>query len=125
MEASTTPDRYEASTNETGEYVDKLPNLTNGIICDCINRKKSTVIYTRAQFNTHIKSQSHTNYLIMLNNNKNNYYSECIKLRDEIKILKQQLTHAHITIDVLTLRNKETVKEQPTLDLLGMNDIDF
>ena len=125
MEASTTPDKYEASTNEIGEYVDKLPNLTNGIICDCINRKKSTVIYTRAQFNTHIKSQSHTNYLQVLNNNKNNYYSECIKLRDEIRILKQQLTDAHTTIDVLTLRTRNLFREQPTMDLLGMNDIDI
>ena len=125
MEASTTPDKYEASINENGEYIDILPNLTNGIICDCINRKKTTIIYTRTQFNSHIKSLAHTNYLQVLNNNKNNYYSECIRLREENRILKQQITNAHITIDVLTLRNHELFKEQPTLDLLGMNDIDF
>jgi len=124
MEAITTPDKYEASMNETGEYIDQLPNLINGIICDCIPRKKATIIYTRTQFNSHIKSISHQNYLKVLNNNKNNYYSECIKLREENKLLKQQVTNAHITIDVLTLRNKEIFKEQPMLDLLGMNDID-
>ena len=124
MEATTIPDKYEASINENGEYVDRMPNLANGITCDCMNRKKQTTIFTRTQFNSHIKSLSHTNYLVMLNNNKSNYYSECIRLRDENRILKQQLTNAHITIDVLTLRNKE-FKETPTLDLLGMNEIDF
>jgi hypothetical protein len=46
-------------------------------------------------------------------------------VKESTSLLKQQLTHSHITIDVLTLRNKEIFKEQPMLDLLGMNDIDF
>ena len=61
----------------------------------------------------------------MLNNNKNNYYTKCLELTEEVKVLKQQLTDAHITIDVLTLRSTNLFREQPTMDLLGMNDIDI
>ena len=125
MELATTPDKYEASINEAGDYIDRMPSLTNGITCECMNRKKQTTIFTRTQFNSHIKSISHTNYIQMLNNNKNNYYTKCLELTEEVKVLKQQLTDAHITIDVLTLRSTNLFREQPTMDLLGMNDIDI
>lgn len=124
MEATTTPDQYEPSINKNGEYIDQIPNLTNGITCDCINRVHKIVIYTRTQFNAHIKTKSHQEYLCVITNNKQNHHSENIQLKKDKKMLTQQLAHAHITINVLTLRYNEFVKKQPIVDLLGMNDMD-
>jgi hypothetical protein len=125
MELSTTPDKYEAGINAVGDYIDRMPNLTNGITCDCMNRKKQITIFTKTQFNSHIKSQAHITYIQTLNNNKNNYYMKWLELSEENRILKQQLTDAHTTIDVLTLRTRNLFREQPTMDLLGMNEIDI
>ena len=125
MEISTTPDKYEPATNDAGDYVDRMPSLTNGITCDCMHRKKQITILTRTQFNSHIKSQSHINYIQTLNNNKNNYYTKWLESAEENRVLKQQLTDAHTAIDVLTLRIRHLFREQPTMDLLGMNEIDI
>ena len=115
------------SALDIADATGNTPSSLNGRVfvnyTDCYGDPQTISYNTPGSYNNAICADD--TYALFFYYNKNNYYSECIKLREENKLLKQQLTHAHITIDVLTLRNKEIFKEQPMLDLLGMNDIDF
>jgi thioredoxin-related protein len=116
MDLTITPDTYIPSVNEQGNYIDNIPSIKNGILCPCGSRKDK--IYENvAKFTAHIKSKSHQKWLMLMNQNKANYYIEMLKNKELVenqqKIianLENQLKIKTLTIDYLTeqLTNKKT-----------------
>jgi len=127
MDITLTPDTYTPSVDDTGNYIDNVPMIKNGLFCPCGSRKDKTYENT-SKFATHIKSKSHQKWLMILNQNKANYYIEVLKNKEIIenqkKIIAQlehQVQKKTLTVDYLTeqLMNKST----PSIvgDLLDLN----
>jgi len=79
------PEFYTATIDCHGNYVDYIPSfqIKNGIRCMCGSRKDK--IYNNSNaFITHIKSQTHKNWIEYLNNNKMNYCKENIEMKELI-----------------------------------------
>jgi len=127
-EITLTPDTYIPSVDNRGNYIDNIPIIKNGIICLC-GARKDKVYENNNKFSIHIKSQKHQNWLIMLNQNKANYYLENIKNKELIdnqkKIianLENNLKHKDIVINSLIEKIKIKESNQVEInDLLGIN----
>jgi hypothetical protein len=128
MEITITPDTYTPSVDNNGNYIDNIPIIKNGLFCPCGSRKDKTYENT-IKFATHIKSKSHQKWLMILNQNKANYYVEMLKNKELVenqqKIiiqLENQLKNKTLTIDYLT--NQLTINTRQivsTVDLLDIN----
>ena len=123
MDISLTPDTYVPSVDDNGNYIDNIPTIRNGLICPCGSRKDK-VYENNMKFAIHIKSKKHQKWILQLNQNKANYYVECIKSKELIenqkKIiaqLEQQLHNKLLTIDYLT----KQLYVPETVDLLDIN----
>ena len=96
MDLILTPDVYEPSMDGNGNIIDKIPSWAclkgKGIMCACGSRKNK-VYETSALFTTHIKSQTHKNWIVKLNADKVNYYMENNRLKQIIQELRQILNH--------------------------------
>jgi hypothetical protein len=127
-EITLTPDTYIPSVDNRGNYIDNIPIIKNGIICLC-GARKDKVYENNNKFSIHIKSQKHQNWLIMLNQNKANYYLENIKNKELIdnqkKIianLENNLKNKDIVINSLIEKVKIKESNQVEInDLLGIN----
>ena len=90
MDLAIEPDIYEPIMDEKGNYIDYLPpssKFQNGLRCACGSRKEH-VFDTRQSFSGHAKTKTHQKWLTDLNNNKMNYFSENIKLKELIATQK-------------------------------------
>ena len=105
--------------------------IKNGIRCPCSNGTK--VFEILSKFTTHTKTKRHQKWIEELNNNKLNYYKECLKNNENIENQKRiiakmdiELKNKSLTIDYLTneLVSKNTTSttktEKPLLDLLDI-----
>ena len=127
MEITITPDIYTPSVNNTGNYIDNIPIIKNGLFCPCGTRKDKTYENT-TKFASHIKSKYHQKWLIILNQNKANYYVEMLKNKELVenqqKIIAQlenQLHKKTLTIDYLTEQLTKTNQQSSNIDLLDFN----
>ena len=105
MDLQVESDIYEPNINEDGNYSDYLPKSSkfkNGLRCPCGSRKEH-VFDTRTSFSSHIKSNTHQKWLLDLNANKMNYFSENIRLTETISTQK-------IIIAKLQRENDENIK---------------
>ena len=105
MDLQVESDIYEPNINEDGNYSDYLPKSSkfkNGLRCPCGSRKEH-VFDTRTSFSSHIKSKTHQKWLLDLNANKMNYFSENIRLTETISTQK-------IIIAKLQRENDENIK---------------
>lgn len=119
MDATIT-DVYSPQLTETGEYIDNTKYIRGGMVCPC-----SGHLYgTDKLFRSHISSKRHQNWLQKLNCNKQNYYDECMKYKEEIKSLQQ--INVRLENDI---KKKDVMIEQLTKvllqkALLEINNID-
>lgn len=128
MDIATTPDTYTPSVDNNGNYIDNVPIIKNGLLCPCGSRKDK-MYENSTKFATHMKSKSHQKWLMILNQNKANYYVEMLKNKELVenqqKIIGQlenQLQKKILTIDYLT--DQLTSKSRQlvsTIDLLDIN----
>jgi len=128
MDITIIPDTYTPSVDNNGNYIDNIPIIKNGLYCLCGSRKEKMYENT-TKFATHIKSKSHQKWLIVLNQNKANYYIDMLKNKELVenqkKIITQlenQLHNKTLTIDYLT--DQLTIKKKQieyTIDLLDIN----
>ena len=127
MEISTLPDTYMPSIDDNGNYIDNIHMPKNGLYCPCGSRKDK-IYENTTKFAVHIKTKSHQKWLMMLNQNKANYYVEMIKNKELvdnqksiIAQLENQLHKKTLTIDYLTeqLTSRKSVQFS-TMDLLDM-----
>jgi hypothetical protein len=128
MDITITPDTYTPSVNNDGNYIDNIPVIKNGLFCPCGSRKDKT--YENAtKFATHIKTKSHQKWLIILNQNKANYYVEMLTNKELVdnqqKIIAQLENQLHkkiLTIDYLTEQLTTKRNQQVcNVDLLDFN----
>lgn len=121
MDLTLTPDTYVPILNN-GNYVDKVPNIQNGIYCPCGSRHNK--VYNHQTFTSHIRTKYHQKWLQEMNENKANHYVEMLKYKELvenqkiiIKKMETQLQTKILTIDYLTqqLYNKDNTI---TYDLL-------
>lgn len=132
MEISLTPDIYTPSVDENGNYIDKIPNIINGLYCSC-GARKDKIYETVSKFSTHTKSKTHQKWITTLNNNKANYYIEFLKSKELVEQqqrllveLETQLQTKSLTVDYLTniLASKNNTNNQ-CVDLLEIDDINY
>ena len=126
MELVVEPELYSPSIGLDGGYIDKVPSscaIKNGIQCPCGSRKDK-VYDSISSFSSHLKTKIHQRWLTVLNLNKANYYTECIKLQDVVK--NQQLIIGRLertiqtnitTIEVLS-SEIDKLRKPPPIDLL-------
>lgn len=88
MDIALTPDIYTPSIDDNGNYIDNIPIIKNGIICEC-GARKDKIYDNGTKFATHIKSQKHQKWLMLLNQNKANYYVESIKNKEVLESQKK------------------------------------
>lgn len=108
MDITLTPDTYMPSVDDNGNYTDNIPIIKHGLFCPCGSRKDKTYENT-SKFAAHIKTKVHQKWLLMLNQNKANYYVEMLKNKEIVESqqkiitqLEQQLQRKSLTIDYLT-----------------------
>jgi len=127
MDITITPDTYTPSVNNVGNYIDNIPIIKNGLFCPCGSRKDKT--YENApKFATHIKSKSHQKWLMILNQNKANYYVDMLTNKELVenqrKIIAQlenQLHKKTLTIDYLTEQLTTKTIKQSCINLLDFD----
>lgn len=131
MELSLDSDIYEPSIGDDGNYSDYLPpssKFKTGLRCPC-GARKDHVFDSRPSFNIHIKTKTHQKWLVDLNTNKMNFYTECEKLKEVVNSQKiiiakmeNELTLKIKTIDYLSqqLMTKDTGTNN-VIDLLSFD----
>jgi hypothetical protein len=105
MDLQVESDIYEPNIDDCGDYSDYLPTASkfkNGLRCPCGTRKEH-IFDTRSSFSGHIKTKTHQKWIIDLNANKMNYFTENIKLNETI-------TNQKIIIAKLQRENDENIK---------------
>ena len=105
MDLAIESDIYEPSINDKGDYIDYLPSsnkFKNGLRCHCGTRNEH-IFDNRNSFSSHIRTKTHLRWLINLNFNKLNYFTENIKLTDTINNQK-------MVIAKLLRENDENIK---------------
>mgnify|MGYP001317257285 FL=1 len=119
------PDTYTPIVNEKGDYIDKIPQIKNGIYCVCGSRHEK--IYNQSTFGSHLKTKKHKKWLETMNTNKANYYVEVINCKELIenqkKIIKNLETQLHtksLTVDYLTEQLYKKNKSYESINLLDM-----
>jgi hypothetical protein len=130
MELTLTPDTYMPCVDDKGNYTDNIPIIKHGLFCPCGSRKDKTYENT-SKFALHIKTKAHQKWLLMLNQNKANYYVEMLKNKDLVenqqKIitqLEQQLQRKSLTIDYLTGQlTRQTNQQATSINLLDIDTI--
>ena len=126
-----TPDMYTPSVNDYGDYVDRMPIIRHGIYCPCGSRRDK-VYDSASKFYSHTKTKAHQKWLVELNQNRANYYSNMLKhevlIENQKKIighLENQLQKKSLTIDYLT---EQLIALKPSstymADLLGLDECD-
>lgn len=117
MDLSLESDIYEPCIGDDGNYSDYLPpssKFKNGLRCPC-GARKDHVFDTRPSFATHIKSKTHIKWLLDLNANKTNHFSECEKLKEVVN--SQKLIIAQMEKDIIGLKKEINIKSK-TIDIL-------
>ncbi len=130
MELTLTPDTYMPCVDDNGNYTDNIPIIKHGLFCPCGSRKDKTYENT-SKFATHIKTKAHQKWLLILNQNKANYYVEMLKNKEIVESqqkiitqLEQQLQRKSLTIDYLTGQlTRQTNQQATTIDLLDIDTI--
>jgi uncharacterized protein YeaO (DUF488 family) len=118
MDLILTPDIYEPSIDETGNFIDKIPSWSclkgKGIMCACGSRKNK-VYETSSLFTSHIRSQTHKKWIDGLNANKVNLYMENVQMKKIIQELRHILSHYE----------KETarLKQQYTIEITNKEQV--
>jgi hypothetical protein len=107
MEIQLIPDLYVPSVDTNGNYIDKIPIMKHGLLCQCGARKEK-VYETPAKFSAHITTKAHQAWLLMLNQNKSNFYGELLQHKELVdnqrKIIQKmeyELNEKKRTIDYL------------------------
>lgn len=126
MDIALTPDTYMPTVDCTGKYVDRVPRIVNGLYCPCGARRDK--IYTNeSKFAAHIKSNAHQKWLVVVNDNKANYYMESMQLKETVdqqkRIIGQleaQIQTKSMTVDYLT--RQLTSNNQQSTQLLNFMD---
>ena len=115
MEIAIEPEMYCPNVGEDGSYIDQVPSSVickRGIQCPCGSRKEK-VYDSSTSFSAHMKTKIHQKWLSILNLNKANYYTECVKLQDLVK--NQQL---------IIGRLENTIRANTTAIEILSNEID-
>ena len=105
MDLTVESDIYEPNIDENSNYADYIPpssKFKNGLRCPCGSRKEH-IFDSRQSFSVHIKTKTHQKWLLDLNTNKMNYFTENIQLKDTINNQK-------IIIARLQRENDENIK---------------
>jgi hypothetical protein len=105
MDLISESDIYEPCIDENSNYSDYIPSSSkfkNGLRCPCGARKEH-IFDTRQSFSGHIKTKTHQKWLLDLNSNKMNYFTENIKLNETISNQK-------LIIARLQRENDENIK---------------
>ena len=128
MDLSVEPDLYSPSIDKNGDYIDVIPsfNYGNGFYCPCGSRRDK-VYNTKNKLSAHTRTKCHQNWLININLNKKNHYTESVKLAEIVKNQKiiiaeqtKQISTKILTINYLTEKlmiNENKVKEVNLIDL--------
>ena len=128
MELVVEPDLYCPSIDESGNYVDKIPSFhKKGILCPC-GARKDKVYETHPMFTAHVKTKTHLKWLIHLNLNKANYYTENEILKKTIQNqrliiakMEKDISTKIATIDCLTQMLQTANKDTFVEDLLDFD----
>lgn len=131
MELATEPDLYAPSLDTLGNFIDKIPSFNNikyGLLCPCGSRKDKTYD-TYSTFSAHTKTKTHQKWLMDLNLNKTNHYTENITLKTTIRNqrliiakLEKDVQNKIMTIDYLTQQLVIHANSKSVNDLLGLDD---
>jgi hypothetical protein len=128
MDLAIEPEFYEPTIDDKTNYSDYLPShskFTNGLRCPCGSRKEH-VFDNRQSFLSHTKTKTHQKWLIDLNNNKMNFFSENIKLNETLStqriiIAKLQRENNEYTKLIAHLTKKIEFKNEISVDLLSFD----
>ena len=123
------PDIYEPTIDENGNYLPSSSKFNNGVRCSCGSRKEH-VFHNRQSFRTHIKSQTHQKWIENLNANKMNYFSENIKLNENVSnqkliIAKLQRENDEYAKLIVHLTKKIEMKENSNISISNIDLINF
>lgn len=118
MDLILTPDTYEPSINEKGDFIDKIPSWSclkgKGIMCACGSRKNK-VYETSSLFTSHIRSQTHKKWIEGLNANKVNLYMENVQMKKIIQELRHILSHYE--------KEMARLKQQYTIEITNKEQV--
>lgn len=130
MELIVDSDIYEPNIDDSSNYTDYLPpssKFKDGLRCPC-GARKDHVFDSRQSFSIHIKTKTHQKWLIDLNTNKMNFYSECEKLREVVNSQKiiiakfeKEINTKLKTIDYLTQQLMSKESDNNVIDLLSFD----
>lgn len=97
MDISLIPDTYTLGIDESGNYVDIIPSIRQGIICPCAARKDK-VYESVSKFGAHIKTKRHQKWVVDMNRNKANHYNELLQCKEVMEQQKKIIAHRDVEI---------------------------
>ena len=85
MEVALTPDVYQLSTDDDGNFYDSISYIKNPVTCPCGTRINKA--FTRKTMSSHIKSKTHKAWVCEQNSNKGNILADNY---EKTKLIKTQ-----------------------------------
>ena len=105
MELTITPDLYTPSVDDDGDYIDIIPPMKHGLYCRCGSKKD--LFESKIKFTAHTKTKVHQKWLALLNQNKANYYTKMMRLK-ELSESQQKIIAEEQRKHTLQLKELET-----------------
>ena len=112
-----------------GEYIDVIPfDFLTGIKCPC-STYKDVVFKNRSSLKQHFKTKNHEKWMKQLNENRVNYYSQCLEQQKTLKnqsiiINKKDSEIRNLNYEITRLKKKLNNESVEEIDLLDLCDFD-
>ena len=94
---------------ENNVFVDHIPNIKQGLRCDCHARKHK--IYTCKNFSKHLNTKTHLRWIKNLNNLKKMEYIEMLKIKEQNLRLKEIVLNLTVELETEKMINSVEVEE--------------
>tara|TARA_Y100000389_G_scaffold187015_1_gene207999 strand:- start:343 stop:738 length:396 start_codon:yes stop_codon:yes gene_type:complete len=112
-----------------GDYIDKIPfDFLTGIKCPC-SSYKDVVFKNRSSLKQHFKSKNHEKWINILNENRVNYYSQCLEQQKTLKnqtiiINKKDAEIRNLQYEIIRIKEQLNTPSAGNIDLLDLCDFD-
>ena len=125
MEVVLTPDVYQLSTDDDGNFYDSISYIKNPVTCPCGTRINKS--FTRKTMAGHIKCKTHKSWVNEQNSNKGNIladnYEKDKLIEKQQKIINKLNSEVNEVYEKLKLSDKKNQLQAVELDMLKRENI--
>lgn len=125
MELAITPDTYQLSTDDNGNFYDSISYIKNPVICPCGTRINKA--FTRKTMSGHIKCKTHKAWVCKQNLNKGSILADNFEkdklIEKQQKIINKLNSEVNEVYEKLKLLDKKNQVQAVEIDMLKRENI--